>query len=89
MRVVLILAISSALIGPASAGPEMPSYQFPQANQIPMLPSSMAGDNTPVMHPICTPAQTAPSNQVAAAETTAAQPKYHVVDGKCVPDSGN
>jgi hypothetical protein len=73
---------------PASAGPEMPMYQFPQANRMPMLPQPEPRSRDVA----CTPA-TAPAAQggtaVVNANASSREAHYHVVDGKCVPAGGN
>jgi hypothetical protein len=76
-----------AAFAPASAGPELPMYQFPQANQMPMLPQ-------PTLRPrdvACTPV-TPPAPQggtiVANADVSSKEAAYHVVEGKCVPVGG-
>jgi hypothetical protein len=71
---------------PASAGQEMPMYQFPQANQMPVLPQ-------PTQRPrdvTCTPAPAPQGGTTAAtANASSSEAHYHVVDGKCVPVGGN
>ena len=89
LNLIPVTAILAAIaFAPAAAGPEMPMYQFPQANQMPMLPQP-----TPQPRDVaCTPA-TAPVPQggtaVVNANVSSNEAHYHVVDGKCVPAGGN
>lgn len=76
------------VFAPATAGPEMPMYQFPQVNQIPILPQI-----APRPREVACMPTTAPSPQgeatVAASTTSSGSARYHVVDGKCVPVGAN
>ena len=90
LKLIPITAIFAVIaFAPVSAGPEMPMYQFPQANQIPVLPPIAPRPRDVA----CTPA-TAPTAQggttVANASVSSSEAQhYHVVDGKCVPVDGN
>jgi hypothetical protein len=96
MRVAILVPFAlAASLAPAFAGPEMPMYQFPQANQIPMLPDPStkpgAGTQTerpcvPEENPPGAPAQNSPdaTTPVAVAAVSTGEQKYHLVGGKCV-----
>ena len=89
MRIATLALAVLAMASPAFAGPELPMYQMPQANRMPMLPDPASKPGHFAGTP-CTPVQgpqSEPSQTVTADATTATQ-KYHLVDGKCVVDGG-
>jgi hypothetical protein len=72
---------------PAAAGPEMPMYQFPQANQMSTLPQPTLQSRDVACTPVTTPAPQG-GTAVANAKVSLGAARYHVVDGKCVPAGG-
>jgi hypothetical protein len=72
---------------PAAAGPEMPMYQFPQANQMSTLPPPTLRPRDVACTPVTTPAPQG-GTAVANASVSASEAHYHVVDGKCIPAGG-
>jgi hypothetical protein len=91
MRLLNLISVTTIFaviaFAPASAGPEMPMYQFPQANQMSTLPQPTLRSHDVACTPVAIPAPR-DGTAVADANVSSSEARYHVVDGKCVPVGG-